>query len=88
MEALPSEPTAKSPGELYMAFGPQDRVVRAAAPEAGVERLAHFHKGDDGLWRLHCPPQDHAADDPEGDFLYQALRRLVDGCPVLTELEP
>jgi hypothetical protein len=49
--------------------------------------LVHVVRGGDRLWRQHCGAQAYQ-DDSDGDSLYQALRRLVDGCQELVELEP
>ena len=88
MDPLDERPAAKCPGELYMAFGPANRVVKAGSGSAETLRLAHLQKGEDGLWRRHCPPQDFPQEDPEGTELYRVLRRLVDACQDLVELEP
>jgi hypothetical protein len=88
LEALfPEEPAAQSPGELYMAFGPQHRVVKAQRAADGALLLVHVARGEDRLWRQHCGSQAFV-EDAEGASLYEALRRLIDGCQELVELEP
>jgi hypothetical protein len=84
---FPLGPTVQSPGELYMAFGPQHRIVKLREAPGGGQFLAHVALGEDRLWRQDCAPQPFQ-DDPEGSSLYQALRRLIDHCPALVELEP
>jgi hypothetical protein len=83
---FPDGPSSQSPGELYMAFGPYDRVVKLKL-EGGGQALAHVCRGADKLWRPECGPQAFV-DDSDGSSLYQALRALVDHCPILVELEP
>lgn len=70
-----------------MAFGPQDRVVKAKRESDGSFFLAHLVKGADQLWRQECGAQPFTPSQ-DGASLYQALRQLVDHCPRLVELEP
>jgi hypothetical protein len=70
-----------------MAFGPAHRVVKVRRSSDGAQVLAHVSRGEDRLWRQHCEAQAFV-EDPEGTSLYDALRRVVDACPVLVELEP
>jgi hypothetical protein len=70
-----------------MAFGPDDRVVKVPSGDGASTFLAHVARGEDRLWRQDCEPQSFVA-DADGSSLYQALRRLVDQCPALIELEP
>jgi hypothetical protein len=84
-ELFPEGPSAQSPAELYMAFGPHDRVVKVKG--SGAQYLAHVSRGSDKLWRCECGPEAFV-DDADGSSIYQALRRLVDHCPILVELEP
>ena len=85
-DLFPDGPSAQSPAELYLAFGPQDRVVKLRLPDGGLA-LAHVSRGTDKLWRPECGPQPFV-DDADGSSIYNALRALVDHCPVLVELEP
>jgi hypothetical protein len=88
LEALfPEGPAAQSPGELYMAFGPEHRVVKAKRVSDGALVLAHVARGEGRLWSQHCEAQPYV-EDAEGTSLYEALRRVVDGCADLVELEP
>ena len=84
-ELFPGGPSPQSPAELYMAFGPHDRVVKLRWE--GAQYLAHVTRGADKQWRPDCGPEAFV-DDADGSSLYQALRRLVDHCPILVELEP
>ena len=87
LDALfPDGASAQSPGELYMAFGPNDRVVKARNTDGSLV-LAHIVKGPDKLWRAECGPQGFVNDE-DGSSIYKALRALIDHCPALVELEP
>ena len=84
-ELFPEGPSPQSPAELYMAFGPHDRVVKVR--QGAALFLAHVARGADKLWRQDCEPRLYV-EDADGSSLYQALRDLVDHCPALVELEP
>jgi hypothetical protein len=84
---FPEGPGPQSPGELYMAFGPEHRVVKVRSADGATQYLAHVVRGEDRLWRLDCGAQAFT-EDPEGSSLYNALRALIDACPTLAELEP
>ena len=84
---FPDNPGPQSPGELYMAFGPDHRVVKVRPGNGASLFLAHVVRGEDRLWRQECEAQAYT-DDPEGSSLYGALRALIDHCPILAELEP
>jgi hypothetical protein len=87
MDLLLNSPGPQSPGELYLAFGPDHRVVKARSAEGATQFLAHVTRGPDRLWRLDCEPVPFV-EDADGSSLYGALRSLVDRCPTLAELEP
>jgi hypothetical protein len=84
---FPEGPGPQSPGELYMAFGPEHRVVKVRSADGAVQYLAHVVRGEDRFWRQDCEAQPFT-EDPEGNSLYKALRALIEACPALDELEP
>lgn len=70
-----------------MAFGPEHRVVKVRPAAGDSIFLAHVVRGQDRLWRQDCEPTSFK-EDSDGASLYQALRALIDACPILAELEP
>jgi hypothetical protein len=86
-DLFPQGPGPQSPGELYMAFGPEHRVVKVRPAGSPSLFLAHVVRGEDRLWRQDCEAAAYI-EDADGASLYQALRALIDACPVLGDLEP